>query len=69
LAVSIDVHIPGVDGVTARKLIEEAHEVCPYSNATRREHRGHAHRRCETVVTRLKVQVDRRAQAGRKRQP
>jgi osmotically inducible protein OsmC len=35
LAVTIDVHIPGVDGTTARSLIEGAHEVCPYSNATR----------------------------------
>jgi len=35
LAVAIDVHIPGVDGPTARKLIEGAHQVCPYSNATR----------------------------------
>jgi organic hydroperoxide reductase OsmC/OhrA len=35
LAVAIDVHIPGVDEAAARKLIEGAHEVCPYSNATR----------------------------------
>jgi len=35
LAVTIEVHIPGVDEATARTLIEGAHEVCPYSNATR----------------------------------
>jgi lipoyl-dependent peroxiredoxin len=35
LAVAIDVHIPDVDGPTTLKLIEGAHEVCPYSNATR----------------------------------
>jgi lipoyl-dependent peroxiredoxin len=35
LAVALDVHIPDVDETTTRSLIEGAHEVCPYSNATR----------------------------------
>ncbi len=35
LAVMIRVTIPGVDPVTARSLAEAAHQVCPYSNATR----------------------------------
>ena len=35
LAVALDVHIPDVDEETTRSLIEGAHEVCPYSNATR----------------------------------
>ncbi|WP_019930185.1 organic hydroperoxide resistance protein [Nocardia sp. BMG111209] len=35
LAVVLDVEIPGVDEATCRKLAEEAHTVCPYSNATR----------------------------------
>jgi osmotically inducible protein OsmC len=35
LAVALDVHIPEVDEATTRSLIEGAHEVCPYSNATR----------------------------------
>ncbi len=35
LAVELDIHIPGVDDVTARQLAEAAHQLCPYSNATR----------------------------------
>jgi Ohr subfamily peroxiredoxin len=35
LAVALEVHIPGVDVETARGLVEGAHAVCPYSNATR----------------------------------
>ncbi|HEV2968271.1 MAG TPA: OsmC family protein, partial [Candidatus Dormibacteraeota bacterium] len=35
LAVELDVHIPGVAEATAQKIIDAAHEVCPYSNATR----------------------------------
>ncbi|HEY1652935.1 MAG TPA: organic hydroperoxide resistance protein [Acidimicrobiales bacterium] len=35
LAVELDVHIPGVDDDTADKIVHAAHEVCPYSNATR----------------------------------
>ena len=35
LAVELDVHIPGVDEATAHKIVDAAHEVCPYSNATR----------------------------------
>jgi Ohr subfamily peroxiredoxin len=35
LAVELDVHIPGVDEPTAQDVVKGAHEVCPYSNATR----------------------------------
>jgi Ohr subfamily peroxiredoxin len=35
LAVELKVAIPGVDEETARKLVELAHEFCPYSKATR----------------------------------
>jgi osmotically inducible protein OsmC len=35
LAVELDVEIPGVDRETAEKVVQAAHEVCPYSNATR----------------------------------
>ena len=35
LAVAIKVSIPGVDAGTAQALTEAAHQVCPYSSATR----------------------------------
>jgi lipoyl-dependent peroxiredoxin len=35
LAVELDVSVPAVDRPTAEALIARAHEVCPYSNATR----------------------------------
>ncbi len=35
LAVEMDVAIKGVDKKTAEELVREAHQVCPYSNATR----------------------------------
>ena len=35
LSVALEVHIPDVDEATTRTLIESAHQVCPYSNATR----------------------------------
>jgi osmotically inducible protein OsmC len=35
LSVALEVHIPDVDEPTARSLVEGAHQVCPYSNATR----------------------------------
>jgi Ohr subfamily peroxiredoxin len=35
LAVELHAKIPGVDQATAEGLIAKAHEVCPYSNATR----------------------------------
>jgi Ohr subfamily peroxiredoxin len=35
LAVELAVSIPGVEPGVARELVEEAHQVCPYSNATR----------------------------------
>jgi osmotically inducible protein OsmC len=35
LAVALRVTIPGVDPDTVRSLTETAHQVCPYSNATR----------------------------------
>jgi lipoyl-dependent peroxiredoxin len=35
LAVELDVHAPNLDHDTALALVEKAHQVCPYSNATR----------------------------------
>jgi Ohr subfamily peroxiredoxin len=35
LAVQLDVQITGVDKNTAQELLEAAHQVCPYSKATR----------------------------------
>ncbi len=35
LAVELDVNIPGVSQEEAQSLTEKAHEICPYSNATR----------------------------------
>ncbi len=35
LGVKRSVHIPGIDKAQALTLVEKAHQVCPYSNATR----------------------------------
>ncbi len=35
LAVQLEVTLPALDDATARELVEQAHQVCPYSNATR----------------------------------
>ena len=35
LAVALDVHVPELDAATVDSLIAGAHDVCPYSNATR----------------------------------
>ena len=35
LGVAIEAELPGLDAATAQSLIETAHQVCPYSNATR----------------------------------
>jgi osmotically inducible protein OsmC len=35
LAVELDVSIPNLERATAEALVAKAHEVCPYSNATR----------------------------------
>ncbi|WP_404400831.1 organic hydroperoxide resistance protein [Pelagibacterium halotolerans] len=35
LTVDLSAHIPGLDAETARSIVERAHAVCPYSNATR----------------------------------
>ena len=35
LSVDLDVSVPNVDRTTAESLVARAHEVCPYSNATR----------------------------------
>ncbi len=35
LAVELDVNIPEVSAEEAQSLTEKAHEICPYSNATR----------------------------------
>ena len=35
LAVELEVTLPNLDEATAQELADKAHEVCPYSNATR----------------------------------
>ena len=35
IAVRLDVSLPGMDRAAAQKLVDDAHQVCPYSNATR----------------------------------
>lgn len=35
LGADLDVRLPGVDRATAQSLVDAAHQVCPYSNATR----------------------------------
>lgn len=35
LSVILDSYLPGVDVETGEKLVNEAHEICPYSRATR----------------------------------
>ena len=32
---ALNVDLPGLDKALAEKLVEAAHQVCPYSNATR----------------------------------
>lgn len=35
LAVKLEVHVPGLDHAEAERLVHTAHQVCPYSRATR----------------------------------
>jgi len=35
LAVRLEVHLKGVSAEDAKKIVDEAHQVCPYSHATR----------------------------------
>ncbi len=35
LAVRLEISLPGLDRAVAQSLVDEAHKVCPYSNATR----------------------------------
>lgn len=35
IAVTLNVSLPGLDRDTAETLVDKAHQVCPYSNATR----------------------------------
>ena len=35
LSVELDINLPGTDHATATQIAEKAHQVCPYSNATR----------------------------------
>lgn len=35
IAVRMTIHLPGMDKAQAQQLVDAAHEVCPYSNATR----------------------------------
>ena len=35
IAVKLDVSLPGMERPAAQKLVDDAHQICPYSNATR----------------------------------
>ncbi|MEG0537815.1 MAG: organic hydroperoxide resistance protein [Comamonas sp.] len=35
IAVRMHIHLPGMDKTQAQQLVDTAHQVCPYSNATR----------------------------------
>jgi len=35
IAVAMTIHLPGIEIATAEELVRRAHQVCPYSNATR----------------------------------
>jgi Ohr subfamily peroxiredoxin len=35
LDVALDISLPGLPNAEAQALVEKAHQVCPYSNATR----------------------------------
>ncbi|WHU47346.1 organic hydroperoxide resistance protein [Gordonia sp. L191] len=35
ISVDLEISLPAVDAAAARDLVEKAHQVCPYSNATR----------------------------------
>ena len=35
IAVTLNIALPGMDKAAAQALVDKAHEVCPYSNATR----------------------------------
>ena len=35
ITADLEVNLPGVDRADAEKLVEAAHQICPYSNATR----------------------------------
>ena len=35
IAARLNVNLPGMDRAQAQELVEAAHQVCPYSNATR----------------------------------
>lgn len=35
LAVRLEVEVPGIEPALAQELIHQAHQICPYSNATR----------------------------------
>jgi Ohr subfamily peroxiredoxin len=35
ITTQLDIALPGLDKEQARQLVEKAHQVCPYSNATR----------------------------------
>ena len=35
IAVAMTIHLPGIERTTAEELVHRAHQICPYSNATR----------------------------------
>lgn len=53
LAARLNITLPGVNADVARALVEEAHQVCPYSRATR----GNIDVALNVVVTREMVQA------------
>jgi osmotically inducible protein OsmC len=38
IAARLNVNLPGMDRAAAQALVDAAHQVCPYSNATRGNH-------------------------------
>ncbi|WP_373564004.1 Ohr family peroxiredoxin [Tunturiibacter gelidoferens] len=35
IAVAMTIYLPGIERATAEELVQRAHQICPYSNATR----------------------------------
>jgi lipoyl-dependent peroxiredoxin len=35
LSVTLTVRLPGIEGAKAREIVDDAHQICPYSKATR----------------------------------
>src|SRR3954468_22246233 len=50
ITAQLDVSLPGVDKEQARELVEKAHQVCPYSNATRNHVDVHKKKRLSPLL-------------------